>query len=446
VVGPAEYGLYFSLLSLTYLFQIINDFGIQQYNNQLIAKRKDLLVSHLKGFLGLKILLALLFTFFVIFGAYILGHRPNFYILVFIIVNQILTSLVLYLRSNISGLGFYKQDSILSVMDKLLMIIVCGYLLFFWKGRAGFSIFTFIYAQLFSLLFTAFVALIFLFRQSGFIRIHLNYIQAKDLIQKTWPYALAVFLMTIYTRIDSVMVERMLPSGDFHAGVYAAAYRLLDAANMFAFLFAVLLLPMFSKLLGDFSALKKLLKLSFKLMLVLVIGVSIPSFFHRQDLMTFLYIEGDAYWGNVFGVLILCFIAIGSMYIFGTLMTAIGHMKKLNILYAVCVILNITFNLILIPKYQSLGAAMATLVTQFLVTTGLAWFVLKEFDFRIQYHILFQVTGFIALSVLLTYINYVFFDVNWYFQFLLSLIVILILAFLFRLFKLSYFREMIKGL
>jgi O-antigen/teichoic acid export membrane protein len=134
------------------------------------------------------------------------------------------------------------------------------------------------------------------------------------------------------------------------------------------------------------------------------------------------------------------------MYIFGTLMTAIGHMKKLNILYAVCVILNITFNLILIPKYQSLGAAMATLVTQFLVTTGLAWFVLKEFDFRIQYHILFQVTGFIALSVLLTYINYVFFDVNWYFQFLLSLIVILILAFLFRLFKLSYFREMIKGL
>jgi O-antigen/teichoic acid export membrane protein len=37
-VGAETYGLYFALLNLTYLFQIINDFGIQNFNSRNLSQ------------------------------------------------------------------------------------------------------------------------------------------------------------------------------------------------------------------------------------------------------------------------------------------------------------------------------------------------------------------------------------------------------------------------
>ena len=43
--------------------------------------------------------------------------------------NQILASLILYLRSNISGLQLFRTDSVMSVIDRILMIAICSTLL-----------------------------------------------------------------------------------------------------------------------------------------------------------------------------------------------------------------------------------------------------------------------------------------------------------------------------
>ena len=45
--------------------------------------------------------------------------------------------------------------------------------------------------------------------------------------------------MGVYTRTDVVMVERLLPDGKMQAGIYASAYRLLDAVNVAGFLFSL---------------------------------------------------------------------------------------------------------------------------------------------------------------------------------------------------------------
>ena len=70
------------------------------------------------------------------------------------------------------------------------------------------------------------------------------------LIKQSFPYALLILLMMFYNRVDSIMIERLLEDGDMQAGIYAQGFRYLDAVNMFALLFAGLLLPMFSKMLA----------------------------------------------------------------------------------------------------------------------------------------------------------------------------------------------------
>jgi O-antigen/teichoic acid export membrane protein len=193
------------------------------------------------------------------------------------------------------------------------------------------------------------------------------------LLIKSIPYAIAVFLMSLYTRIDGVMIMRMLADGPYEAGVYAAGYRILDALNMVAFLFAVLLLPMFSNVFSSISQLRSLLDEGFRYLWFLVVPVSVFGVFYRQEIIRSLYIQADAYWGHVFALLILNFVFMGMMYVFGTFLTAAGKIRSMNYIFLITVILNVVLNFVLIPKYRAAGAAIATLITQSFAVAGILY-------------------------------------------------------------------------
>ena len=56
-VGAASYGLYFAIFNFTYLFNVVLDMGITNFNNRNIARHSQLLSKHLSGILILKLLL-----------------------------------------------------------------------------------------------------------------------------------------------------------------------------------------------------------------------------------------------------------------------------------------------------------------------------------------------------------------------------------------------------
>ena len=46
-VGAADYGLYFAVFNFTYLFNMLLDMGITNFNNRNIARHSQLLSKHL---------------------------------------------------------------------------------------------------------------------------------------------------------------------------------------------------------------------------------------------------------------------------------------------------------------------------------------------------------------------------------------------------------------
>ena len=66
--------------------------------------------------------------------------------------------------------------------------------------------------------------------------------------------------MSVYNRIDAVMIEQIRSDGETQAGIYAGSYRILNAMNMIGYLFAGLLLPMFAKSLSENKRINDLLK------------------------------------------------------------------------------------------------------------------------------------------------------------------------------------------
>lgn len=242
-IGQEEYGLYFALFDFAYLFQILNDFGIQTFNNRLISQRPQLLNSVFSNIILIKFIFGLLFYILVFSGAILFGYSTDIFPLLLVLAtNHFLISLIFYLRSNISALGKYMVDSFISALDKIFMIIIIGYFLWWGPNIESFNLWDFVYGQMYSFILTAIVAFLILLPSLNFgkFRIRKKYILV--LLKKSFPYAILVFLMTIYYRVDGFMIERLLTDGREQAGIYAASFRLLDAGNMLGFLFATLLL------------------------------------------------------------------------------------------------------------------------------------------------------------------------------------------------------------
>ena len=200
------------------------------------------------------------------------------------------------------------------------------------------------------------------------------------ILKKSLPFALLTLLMAFYNRIDSVMIERLLPVdiATTEAGIYASAFRLLDALVMIAYLFSVILLPLFSKMIKDKENIQPIVRTSFSFLYAFAIGATVVLVCYREPILAWLYEDHVEQSASVFALLIPCIIPIAFTYVFGTLLTANGSLKKLNITAMAGIVVNILINIILIPRYQARGAAVASLCTQSVVSLLQFFIAVKE--------------------------------------------------------------------
>ncbi|HPS74266.1 MAG TPA: oligosaccharide flippase family protein, partial [Bacteroidales bacterium] len=407
-VGPSDYGFYFVVFNFSFLFSILLDMGITNFNNRNIAQNNQLLNKHFSGIITMKFMLGVFYSLVTFIVAVIWGFKGDrLPLLALLCFNQFLSSLVLYLRSNISGLLMFKTDSMLSVLDRMLMILFCGMLLWGHVTDEPFRIEWFVYSQTAAYLLTALTALAIVIKKANFRRPRWNWPFFLMIMKQSFPFALLSLLMTLYNRLDPVMIDKLLPAsvGTEQVGIYASGFRLLDAANMIAFLFSVILLPIFSRMIKNKDSVKEMMRLSFTILITVAIIVSVGSFFYSYPLMDLLYdshVENSA---RVFQVLMLGFIAVSATYIFGTLLTANGSMLELNIVSLVGLFINLGINFWLIPKMMAVGSAYASLVTQFVTALLQVLIVMKVFRFRPDYLYMGKLLAYTGGVVLFNYIS-----------------------------------------
>ncbi|MBQ8703174.1 MAG: oligosaccharide flippase family protein [Bacteroidales bacterium] len=371
-VGNEAYGFYFAVFNLSYILNILLDLGITNFNTRNIAQHPQLISKHLSGILGIKLCLLGLYVVVTFTVGALLGYgSQEFRLLAWLCLAQALNSLILYLRSNFEGLLLFRWDSLFSVLDRVLMIVICGCLL--WGPRLSvfsfrFTVFHFVYAQVAAYSLTALLALAVIGRKARLQRLRFDRRFLLVILKQSAPFALLVLLMASYNRLDPILLRRLASAGA--AGVYAGAFRLLDALTMVCYLVSVPLLPVFSKILADRDALSSraslvdALRLVFWPMVLYVAGSAVACSLLAAPLMRLLYHDGAASYVPVFRVLVFCLVPIGLTYVFGTLLTAGGRLRQLNLLATVTLGLNVAANLLLIPRMGAVGSAWAALTAQ----------------------------------------------------------------------------------
>ncbi len=445
VVGSENYGFYFALFNFSLILNILLDLGITNYNNRNIAQHNQLLNKHLSNVIVLKFLLAVVYMVICLAIAFIINYdAKQIEMLIFLIFNQFLLSFILYLRSNLSGLHLFKTDSLISVLDRLLMIGICAVLLWGHITSTPFQIEWFVYSQTAAYLITAFITLFIVMRKAGLLKLHFDRSFFIVFLKQSYPFALLILLMAFYNRIDSVMIERLLANGKEEAGIYAQSYRILDAASMISFLFAGLLLPIFSKMLKNKEPVDQLVQFSYRLIIVPVVIFVAGAVVYSQELMKFLYHGDDLkYSAVIFSIIIPGLIAISTTYIYGTLLTANGKLKYLNLMAATAMLVNIALNFILIPRLNALGSAISSVTTQSLTAIIQILIANQIFKFKVNWKfisvLIIFTTGISGVGILAKHT----FE-NWFYGFALVGIVGIMAAFALKLIDLRGIYNIIR--
>ena len=188
---------------------------------------------------------------------------------------------------------------------------------------------------------------------------------AKAMFRNCWPLILSGIAITIYIRIDQIMIKEML--GEREVGLYSAAVKLSEAWYFVPVIITSSLFPAIvnAKKISQELYHQRLQRLC-TLMAWLAIAVALPMTFLADPVVSLLY--GQHYreagsvlmihiWGAVF-----VFLGVSS----GVFLTVENYTKKSFYRTALGAISNVLFNFALIPRYGINGAAMATVLSQFI--------------------------------------------------------------------------------
>jgi len=445
-VGTEDYGLYFSLLNFSFLFSILLDVGITNYNAKNIAESPLLVHRYFGSMIGVRILLGLIYAAITVGAGLLLDYdNKQMQILSFLTLNQFLASMVLYLRSNFAGLHLFRVDAFLSVLDRFLLIVICSVLLYSSAFEsADFQIEWFVLAQTFSYGMAVAIGLLISMRKISTPRIRLKKSFSIVMIRKTMPYALLTLLMMLYSRTDAVMIERLLEDGKYQAGIYAQGFRLLDAANIFALLVAGLLLPIFARKIKQKEEIQELLRSNALLLISVSVTIGVVASVYAKPILDWIYSYTSELSFAVFPWIILSFIPMCCTYVFGTLLTANGNMKQLNQMAFFSLFLNIVLNYIFILKWGAYGGAIATFITQCVAAIWQMLLAKKLFELQLKSRTLLQLLAFSSLVFSASLLLKDFFESIPLIAVLLSLMTSAILILIFRLVSFQEITSLIR--
>lgn len=187
---------------------------------------------------------------------------------------------------------------------------------------------------------------------------------AKELLRESWPLFLSGVFVTLYIKIDQVMVGDML--GDREVGIYSAAVRLVEVWYFIPMAITSSVLPAVIKakakgeaeyyaILGNLYLLMIWLSLAVAICITLLAGPIVQTVF-GQEYRAGSSVLSISCWSGLF-------IFFGLVSNHWYLLERLNHYTLYR--HIIGALLNIALNLLLIPRYGITGAAVATLVTQF---------------------------------------------------------------------------------
>ncbi|MCO5254408.1 MAG: oligosaccharide flippase family protein [Bacteroidia bacterium] len=367
-LGLEVYGKYLIHFNFTFLFIVLLDIGMHNYQTRKIAENRGFLQTGTPGLLWIKLLLSFIYMVFV-WQAGLLNGLGTFWLLA-IGLNQVLNSWILFFRTPLAGLHLFRIEAVVSVLDRTLAGIGCGIFLFSGSLQQYFGLKEFVLFQTAALSIGLLFVIGVCIQKKAIVTIALpDFSKFKSLFLANLPFAILTLIMNFYTRLDVIFISHLYPhNANYEAGIYAHSYRFLDAAGMYAMLFTGMLLPIFSRQLARKEDFSSILKLVLKFVLIPGMWLVVLALQKGVEIMDVLYstdsINETLRSSSVFTWLMISYLPMSISLVLGSLLTAGNYIKNLIYATSTALLILTVACFVLVPEQGALGAAKAVFITQ----------------------------------------------------------------------------------
>jgi O-antigen/teichoic acid export membrane protein len=358
-LGPEQFGLFSYAQSFVGIFMVLSTLGIDEILIRELVKeesKRDVLLG----------------TSFVIkmFGAFLL-FVALFIALMFFDQNHLTQSLIYVIAFSSIFHSFFVIDSFFqakvlsrfSVYANVITLIISAIV----KVLLIVNEFSLIYFAISITFDTAIIAIGYLYyykrNKLSIFNWRIDWSVAKHLLKNSWPLILSGIVVSMYMKIDQIMIKEMLNTES--VGKYAVAVRLSEAWYFIPIVISASLFPSIinSKLYNPEQYHVRLQKL-YSLMVLIAYLIAIPMTFLSDFIVGVLY--GDAYsgagsilmiyiWASVF---VFLGVSSGKWYLNENLQKMAFYRTFWGL------VINVILNYFLIKSLGVIGAAISTLLSQ----------------------------------------------------------------------------------
>jgi O-antigen/teichoic acid export membrane protein len=369
-LGAFKFGeLYFAVAFVGLIGVPINS-GFDRQTIRDVAQQPDKAATYLSNMLLTRIGIWFILCAVFVIASWLLGYSPEVRVLVAICGFDLLWNAV---GSTFASLHYAFERAIYPVVGNILekgLSTLFGILLL----RAGAGV------QIMAVVIVAGSVINGVWQAAWYFRLiganfAIDLALIRQILHKNIPFFINGALWTGYTTIDTVLLSLMTTSTV--VGWYGAATRLFDTTSFIpTILITSIMYPIFAKLSLDSDA---GLKLAFEksVNFLLFCGIPIATLFivAAPDIIWFLYGRS----GFTQSIPVLQAAAPGVVFSFlnyalSSTILSKKQDKKLPIVSGIALAFNLGLNLVLIPLYQHVGAAIASSLTEAVVCCSLIAF------------------------------------------------------------------------
>lgn len=194
-------------------------------------------------------------------------------------------------------------------------------------------------------------------------RWHFSRVKAKALLKDSWPLILSGIVVSIYMKIDQVMIKEMMDNNS--VGQYAAAVRLSEAWYFIPTAICASLFPAIvnAKKISEQLYYHRIQRL-YDLMVLISLSIAIPMTFMSDWLVDFLYGSRFHLSGTVLGIHIWAGVFVFLGVSRGGWIINENYQRFTAVYLGIGMLVNVILNFIFIPIWGINGAAYATLISQ----------------------------------------------------------------------------------
>lgn len=358
-LGTAGFGILSTALALTGIFSILADLGIGTYITREIARNPagagDLVAAGLGNRIILSCIVFVLILLFPLIGLY---SGTAAAVIVFIAGYMLLGSFSSFFNSIFQGFQRMEYQTVWNILNSLFILV--GVLAVVWLGGSVVQVaVAYLIAAALSLVYSAATF------TRRFFTPGLSF--SRDMIREAIPFGITSVFSLIYFWIDSVMLSLM--KGDVSVGLYNAPYRLLTVISSLYGVYLTAVFPVMSRFhVESEDSLRFTYMRSLKYLIIIAVPLIFTVFTLAGPLIELIF--SAKYLESVPALRVLI-IATAFMFINGVSSSLLGSANRqitVTRITGVAALFNVTLNLALIPRFDFMGASVATVITEALMT------------------------------------------------------------------------------